>query len=113
MKLCTFEVSTQLGKFRRLGVVTAGGVVDLNFAAAHHLGNQTHADALVPASLRGWLEGGALARKTAQEALDYLPEELHRDRMARRCVIHSTRFICSLPCPTRARCAISTPLRRM
>src|SRR5664279_583221 len=80
MKLCTFEVSTQLGRFRRLGAVSPGGVIDLNFAAAHHLGNQTHADALVPASLRGWLEGGALARKTAHEALEYLPEDLHRDK---------------------------------
>jgi 2-keto-4-pentenoate hydratase/2-oxohepta-3-ene-1,7-dioic acid hydratase in catechol pathway len=80
MKLCTFEVSTQLGNFRRLGVVSPEWVVDLNFAAAVHLGNQTHADALVPASLRGWLEGGALSRKTAQDAIACLPAALRKGK---------------------------------
>src|SRR5271165_3159713 len=78
MRLCTFEVGTQLGSFRRLGVVSPNGVADLNFAAAHHLGNQKHADALVPPSLLGLLEGGALSRKIAQDAIAYLPPELHR-----------------------------------
>ncbi len=78
MKLCTFEVQTHLGGFRRLGVVFPDGVVDLNFAAALQLGNQKHADALVPPSLLGWLEGGARAHRTAMEAIAHLPPEMRQ-----------------------------------
>jgi 2-keto-4-pentenoate hydratase/2-oxohepta-3-ene-1,7-dioic acid hydratase in catechol pathway len=78
MKLCTFEVPTPLGKFRRLGAVSPAGVTDLNFAAALHLGNQRHADALVPPSLLGLLEGGPLSKRTAEAAIAYLPPELKR-----------------------------------
>lgn len=80
MKLCTFEVQTHLGKFRRLGVVFPNGVVDLNFAAALQLDSQKHADALVPPSLLGWLEGGARTQKTTQEAIAYLPPELRQGK---------------------------------
>jgi hypothetical protein len=59
MRLCTFEVRTHLGWKSRLGAVDDDGVIDLNFAAAHHLENDRLAEALAPPSLRGLLEGGA------------------------------------------------------
>ena len=80
MKLCTFEVRTHLGRHRRLGVVDRDGVIDLHFAAAHHLGNSRLAEALVPPSLRGLLEGGAASLDTAQNALAFLPPEMRRGR---------------------------------
>jgi 2-keto-4-pentenoate hydratase/2-oxohepta-3-ene-1,7-dioic acid hydratase in catechol pathway len=99
MKLCTFEVQTQLGVFRRLGVAFPDGVVDLNFAASRHLGNQKHADALVPPSLLGLLEGGALSRKMAHEALAFLPAELLSGTRGEtiRYPWHDVRLITPLP----------------
>ncbi|HVJ09144.1 MAG TPA: fumarylacetoacetate hydrolase family protein [Acidisarcina sp.] len=76
MKLCTFEVQTHLGSFRRLGAVCSDSVIDLNFAAALHLENSRHADALVPPSLLAWLEGGTLTHKTTLDAIAYLPAHL-------------------------------------
>src|SRR5665213_1760504 len=65
MKLCTFEVRTHLGWQRRLGAVvrTDGDstVVDLHFATANYLDNYRLAEALVPPSLRGLLEGGPVS----------------------------------------------------
>lgn len=76
MKLCTFEVRTHLGRHRRLGAVDHEDVVDLHFAAARHLKNHRLAEALVPPSLLGLLEGGPEAMQTAQAALDALPAEI-------------------------------------
>lgn len=76
MKLCTFQVHTHLGSFRRLGAVHADGIVDLNFAAARHLGSQRLADALVPPSLLTLLDGGQTSMRAAEEALAALPPEV-------------------------------------
>ncbi len=80
MKLCTFEVGTHLGRHRRLGAVDRDGVIDLHFAAARHLGNDRLAEALVPSSLRGLLEGGAASMEAAQKAVAFLPQELRTGR---------------------------------
>jgi 2-keto-4-pentenoate hydratase/2-oxohepta-3-ene-1,7-dioic acid hydratase in catechol pathway len=78
MRLCTFEIHTHLGWQRRLGALVSaengGGVVDLNFAAAHSLGSYRLAEALVPASLRGLLDGGEASMQAAKAALEHLPE---------------------------------------
>ena len=76
MKLCTFEVSTHLGRHSRLGAIDPGGVIDLRFAAAHHLGNDRLAEALVPPSLRELLEGGADSMDAARQAIAFLPPEI-------------------------------------
>lgn len=80
MKLCTFEVRTHLGWQRRLGAVIqgAGGesVVDVHFAAAHSMDSYRMAEALVPASLRQLLEGGAGSMDAARTALETLPAEI-------------------------------------
>ena len=60
MKLCTFEVHTHLGRHRRLGAVTADGIVDLNFAYAALTGSYKQADTFVPPSLRELLEYGSM-----------------------------------------------------
>jgi len=76
MKLCTFEVRTHLGWQRRLGAVVEGQVIDLHFAAARSLGSYRLAEALVPASLRGLLEGGAASMQAARTAFEALPPEV-------------------------------------
>ncbi len=73
MRLCTFEVATHIGRQRRLGAVVDDGVVDVNFAVAREHHSYSLADALVPPTMRGLLEGGARALHFAQEALAKLP----------------------------------------
>jgi 2-keto-4-pentenoate hydratase/2-oxohepta-3-ene-1,7-dioic acid hydratase in catechol pathway len=73
MKLCTFEVATHVGRQRRLGAVVEDGVIDLNFATAREHRSYSLADALVPSTMRGLLDGGARAMHFAQEAVAKLP----------------------------------------
>ncbi|MDQ6664779.1 MAG: fumarylacetoacetate hydrolase family protein [Acidobacteriota bacterium] len=74
MKLCTFEVQTQLGRHRRLGAITEGGIVDLNFAYAAYLAGhgerrpQKVADVLLPANMLEFLQAAAMPR--AVQALE-------------------------------------------
>lgn len=76
MKLCTFEIRTHLGRHRRLGAVVQDDIVDLNFAAAYHFQNYRLADALVPPSMRGLLEGGNASMEAAAAALASVPQDL-------------------------------------
>ena len=75
MRLCTFEVLTHLGRHQRLGAVTPDGIVDLNFAYASYMGSQGEprphivADALLPARMLPFLQGGATTMQAAQTAL--------------------------------------------
>ncbi len=71
MKLCTFEVRTHLGRYRRLGAVLDAGLLDLNFACAARLKSQKLADALVPAAMREFLEGEAESMAAAREAIAF------------------------------------------
>lgn len=80
MKLCTFEVRTHLGRHRRLGIVDADGVVDLHFAVAHHLESERLAQALVPPSMLGLLEGGNASMDAARKAHAFLPPEMRTGR---------------------------------
>ncbi|MDE2039411.1 MAG: fumarylacetoacetate hydrolase family protein [Elusimicrobia bacterium] len=83
MKLVTFEVSTPLGPFERLGALLEGGMVDLNFACAARLAAQGKAaprrlaDALLPAEMLAFLDGGSEALEAAREAL----EDVRRGRL--------------------------------
>ncbi len=76
MRLCTFEVSTPVGLRRRLGAVTAQGVVDLNFACARLLAERGEprprrlAAVVAPDNLLEFLEEGATALRYASEALE-------------------------------------------
>jgi 2-keto-4-pentenoate hydratase/2-oxohepta-3-ene-1,7-dioic acid hydratase in catechol pathway len=81
MKLCTFEVSTSLGKHRRFGAVIPGGIVDMNFACAWHLARKGEArpralaDVLVPDSLLEFIRGGDTSMGFARATLAALEEE--------------------------------------
>ncbi len=73
MKLCTFEVSTPVGRHRRVGAFKDGMIADLNFATAWYLEQQGEAepqrlaDALVPAAMPDFLAAGLRAMHTAEE----------------------------------------------
>jgi 2-keto-4-pentenoate hydratase/2-oxohepta-3-ene-1,7-dioic acid hydratase in catechol pathway len=75
MKLCMFEVATPLGRRARLGAVVDERIIDLNFACAAYLARsnqsacQRMADAIVPDSMRRFLEGGAIALSMARRAM--------------------------------------------
>jgi 2-keto-4-pentenoate hydratase/2-oxohepta-3-ene-1,7-dioic acid hydratase in catechol pathway len=78
MKLCTFEVRTQVGRVRRLGAVTSLGIIDLNFAAAARYSAhddprpQKAADFFVPSEMREFLTAGLRARAAASETVEWL-----------------------------------------
>lgn len=73
MRLCTFEVSTHLGRHSRVGAFRDGRIVDLNFATAWNLAQQGEsepqqlADALTPATMLEFLRAGLRAMHTAEE----------------------------------------------
>jgi hypothetical protein len=73
MKLCTFEVSTHLGRHNRVGAYKDGRIVDLNFATAWYLAQQGEAepqqlaDALVPPRMIDFLRAGLRAIHTSEE----------------------------------------------
>src|SRR5215831_13008781 len=73
MKLCTFEVSTHLGRHNRVGAYKDGRVIDLNFATSWYLAQQGEsepqqlADALVPARMLEFLRAGLRAMHTSEE----------------------------------------------
>jgi acylpyruvate hydrolase len=67
------------GPRRRTGVLRDGKIIDLSFAYAKYLREQTHepspidmAAVVVPSDLAGLIEGGKRALDGAQTALDYL-----------------------------------------
>ena len=73
MKLCTFEVSTHLGRHNRVGAYKDGRFIDLNFATAWYLAQQGEAepqqlaDALVPPRMIDFLRAGLRAMHTSEE----------------------------------------------
>jgi 2-keto-4-pentenoate hydratase/2-oxohepta-3-ene-1,7-dioic acid hydratase in catechol pathway len=78
MKLCTFEVRTPLGRYRRLGAVLEAGVADLNFACARLLESQGEpqpqkvADVLLPPDMLEYLRGEERAADWARRSLESL-----------------------------------------
>ncbi len=86
MKLCTFQVSTRVGRFERIGLVwPEKGILDLNFACAWHLAErgepqpQRLADAVLPSLMLQFLAGGkpsmdmARAAESFAKSFDALP----------------------------------------
>lgn len=83
MKLVTFEVSTPLGPFQRLGALVQDGVVDLNAAYACYLigkGNPTYANRLagivLPPDMLGFLRLGNDAMEAARVALGCVSQQM-------------------------------------
>jgi 2-keto-4-pentenoate hydratase/2-oxohepta-3-ene-1,7-dioic acid hydratase in catechol pathway len=82
MRLCTFEVTTVLGRHTRLGAVVPGGAIaDLNSACAWHLGLKGEprpsrlAAAIVPPDMLEFLRGGDTSATFARAALEHLTSE--------------------------------------
>jgi len=79
MRLCTFEVSTHLGRHNRVGAFHDGRVIDLNFSTAWYLAQQGEsepqelADALVPSKMLDFLRAGLRAMHTAEELFSGAP----------------------------------------
>src|SRR3954463_10964465 len=73
MRLCTFEVSTHLGRHNRVGAFRDGRIIDLNFATAWYLAQQGEsepqqlADALAPPTMLEFLRAGLRALHTSEE----------------------------------------------
>lgn len=77
MKLVSFQISTSVGPFMRVGAIHGQHVVDLNMAYARWLGDQAEAqphrlaNAQVPPNMLEFLEGGESAMAAARRAKDY------------------------------------------
>ena len=78
MRLVTFQISTALGLFARVGALHEQYVVDLNMAYLRWLSDQGEAqprriaDAQVPSTMLEFLEGGPSTMAAARRALDYV-----------------------------------------
>src|SRR5512143_1903698 len=83
MKLCTFELTTVLGRHTRLGVVAEEGIIDLNAACAWHLWQKGEAqpyrlaNALVPGNMLEFLQGEITSMTFARATVDHLREAVH------------------------------------
>ncbi len=81
MKLVTFQVTTPVGKFARVGALHKGTIVDLNMAYTKMLADQGEsqpyrlAAAEVPASMLELLQGEVSAMNRAREAFHYISEK--------------------------------------
>jgi 2-keto-4-pentenoate hydratase/2-oxohepta-3-ene-1,7-dioic acid hydratase in catechol pathway len=116
MKLCTFELTTHLGKHERLGVALTEGVLDLNFATAWHLQRQGEpkayelASVLVPPDMLEFLRGEQPSMKLARLASDSVlsvirsgksPAGSRRERLLHP--LSQVRIMAPLPRPTSVR----------
>jgi 2-keto-4-pentenoate hydratase/2-oxohepta-3-ene-1,7-dioic acid hydratase in catechol pathway len=117
MKLATFEIATDLGPRRRVGLVReAGTLLDLNIAARQHIGRSVDhtratvlADALVPADLVSLLANGRLGMDAVAEAVEALgdsaddPDARASDgaRLVHR--LDEVRLLAPIPRPTSMR----------
>ena len=78
MRLCTFELKTPLGRHQRLGAVVSDAIIDLHSACAWRLFERGEAQpyrlaqALVPPSMLGFLQGGASSMAAARDAVTAL-----------------------------------------
>lgn len=88
MRLVTFEISTPVGRKRRLGAQTDAGIIDLNFACAYQLKKAGQAqpyriaDAFVPADMLSFLQGEKNSMLRAQETLSALKPEFESGKIS-------------------------------
>jgi len=77
MKLVSFQITTSVGTFMRVGAMRDQSVVDVNMAYARWLADQREtqpqrlANAQVPAAMLEFLEGGPSTLAATRRALDY------------------------------------------
>ncbi|MHB2026330.1 MAG: fumarylacetoacetate hydrolase family protein [Elusimicrobiota bacterium] len=89
MKLVSFEIKTALGSFERLGALWKDFVADLNFACALRLeargktAPRSLAQAIAPADMLDFLDGGKDCLAAAKESLGFLDEFPRADELLR------------------------------
>jgi 2-keto-4-pentenoate hydratase/2-oxohepta-3-ene-1,7-dioic acid hydratase in catechol pathway len=90
MRLLSFAVQTDLGRFSRLGALAHDTIVDLTSAYRAYLiesgdGGRTRelAEALLPPDMVGFLDGGAASRQAAEQAVAYADERLKSEPIPR------------------------------
>src|ERR1041385_862340 len=82
MKLCTFEVTTSLGRHLRIGAVINEGILDLNNACAWHLHKKGEAqpyrlaNALVPSDMLTFLQGEVTSMSFAKATIEHIQQSL-------------------------------------
>src|SRR5262245_26969386 len=75
MKLGTFQVRTQVGRFSRLGIFTDGLIIDANFGFAWYMRQQGEAepqvlaDAHLPSTMLDYLRAGDRALHNVRELI--------------------------------------------
>ncbi len=86
MRLVTFEVQTQIGRFERIGALAHNTIVDLNAACTAYFALSQEANAarrqaaaLVPPDMIAFLEGGEIGHEMAGKAVAYVGERLRND----------------------------------
>jgi 2-keto-4-pentenoate hydratase/2-oxohepta-3-ene-1,7-dioic acid hydratase in catechol pathway len=79
MKLVTFSVKTMVGSVERIGVLQGQQIIDLHGVYASYLREvrgtyrwREMAQAILPADMLKFIEGGEMVMEAAQSALDYL-----------------------------------------
>src|SRR5207249_10781079 len=78
MKLVSFQVSTPVGQFVRVGAIHDSFIVDLNLAHVRMLADAEEArpyrlaQAQVPSTMLEFLEGGRSTMAAARQALDHV-----------------------------------------
>jgi 2-keto-4-pentenoate hydratase/2-oxohepta-3-ene-1,7-dioic acid hydratase in catechol pathway len=79
MKFVTFEVKTLIGPVQRIGILQGRQIIDLHAAYASYLREgrgiyrwREIAQAILPADMLKFIEGGEMAMEAAQLALEYI-----------------------------------------
>jgi 2-keto-4-pentenoate hydratase/2-oxohepta-3-ene-1,7-dioic acid hydratase in catechol pathway len=104
MRLCTYEIKTPIGRLSRLGAVLDQGIADLHFAARLRFGSRL-AQALVPPSMRDFLQGEDESMDAARQALAALPRDA-REGPDGETLIHDpsqVRLLAPIPNPASVR----------
>ena len=87
MKLVSFKLTNELGEWVRIGALleNKNSIVDLNLAYVTYLFNQGTtgryyelAAGLIPPDMVGFLQGGLLARETAERVVGFVDHCLRR-----------------------------------
>lgn len=117
MKLVTFQILTAIGPMERIGAIVGDHVIDLNLATRFHLAAlgetmraKEIADALVPPDMIAFFTGGAMSKKAAEEALDFVDknqiEQVKTGEIVRH-VLSNIKLLAPVPRPTSIRDTLS------
>jgi 2-keto-4-pentenoate hydratase/2-oxohepta-3-ene-1,7-dioic acid hydratase in catechol pathway len=107
MKLVSFEVVTEVGPMRRVGIQRNGTIVDLHATYAAYLrdgrglwGWERLAVAAMPTDMLAFIEGGSVSMEAAHAASEYLERTgLERGTLGETLVYHPDRVTLLAPLP--------------